>query len=135
MWPFSRNKQPARVPAIRIGAVSVRWNCEFEWWEFSDEQFSYSLCDNSEFNVALLNELGQAKQWLIELDEQISAVIKTHLWEGSEWNGVKNVVGIDVSSLLSKREIDIAYADDSWGDLGVNVIITAGKITGSYAGD
>lgn len=135
MWPFSRNKQPSPVPAIRVGEISVRWDCEFEWWEFSDGQLRYSLCDNPEFDVALLNELGQAKQWLIDLDEQISAVIKKHLWEGCDWNGVKNVIGIDVSSLLTKREIDVSYADDSWGDLGVNVIITAGKITESYAGD
>lgn len=135
MWPFSRNKSRTPNPSVRVGEISVLWDREFDHWEFNDGQFRYSLYENPEFDVALLNELAEVKKWLIDLDEQISAAIKGHLGDRYEWNGVKDVIGIDVSSLLTKREINVSYADDSWGDLGVNVIITAGKITDSYAGD
>ena len=43
---------------------------------------------------------------------------------------------IDVSWLTTKRQIDVSYVgDDYWGDLGVNFIITDGRITDSFAGD
>jgi hypothetical protein len=136
MWPFTSKKKQSPVPAVRAGDISVRWSAEFEWWEFSDGEFNYSLIDNPEFDVAILNKLGMVKHWLVDLNHEIDAEIKKNLEGWCEWAGEKHVVGIDVSGLISKQEIDVAYADGAdWGDLGVNIVITEGKVTDSYAGD
>ena len=74
-------------------------------------------------------------QWLSDLDTQLDNEIKKHLEGWCDWTGEKQLVGIDVSWLIEKREVDVSYANDDWGDLGVNVVITDGKITDSYAGD
>ncbi len=48
----------------------------------------------------------------------------------------KNLVSIDVSWLLEKDQVDVSYAgSDNWGDLGVNIVITGGKIDHVYSGD
>lgn len=136
MWPFSGKQKSPRVPAIRVGPISARWNLEFGWWEFRDGDFAYLLADNPEFDVALVDQLGKVKRWLSELDQAINAEIKLHLDGRCEWSGNKEVVSIDVSALMSKQEIDVAYVDgDRWGDLGINVVIVAGKVANSYAGD
>jgi len=135
MWPFSRSKKSAPVPAIRCGNVDIVWNTTFQWWEFSDGPVDYSLYDNPVFDPSLLPKLPTVAKWLEDLDSEINAKIKEQLEEWCGWKGQKDLVGIDVSWLAAKNEVDVSYAHEDWGDLGINVIITAGKITGSYAGD
>lgn len=105
-------------------------------WEFTDGGIDYSLSDNPVFDPSVLAILPKIATWLKELDAQIDEEIKKHL-EGwcDDWCGQKELVGIDVSWLVTKNEVDVSYAHESWADLGVNVIITDGKITDSYAGD
>ncbi len=136
MWPFSRDKKPTRVPAIRCNGTDIIWNTTFQWWEFTVDDVDYSLTDNPVFDPMVLAKLPEITGWLEALDAEINVQIKRHLegW-GDVWQGQKDLVGIDVSWLLSKNEVNVAYADDDWADLGVHVIITNGKITGSYAGD
>jgi len=136
MWPFSSKKKKATpIPTIRCGNISVRWNAQLYWWQFSDGEIDYSLA-GPEFDVAVLNSLVLVRRWLTGLDKEIDAEIKKHLEEWCEWTGEKHVVSIEVLNLARKNEIDIAYAGgDNWGDLGVNIVISDGKIINSYAGD
>ena len=136
MWPFSRNKTSTPVPAIRCGDIDVTWNPISHWWEFSDGGIDYSLSDNSIFDPSVLTKLRKIAEWLEDLDSEIDEEIKQHL-EGwcDNWRGQKELVGIDVSWLVAKNEVDVSYAHEDWADLGVNVVITDGRITNSYAGD
>lgn len=136
MWPFSSNKKPTLGPAILIGEISVHWNKDFNGWEFSDGEYVYSLADQPMFDTAILEILAVAKEWLVELDSEIETEIEKHLQGWCEWTGEKHVVGIDVSRLMSHQEIDVSYAGgEEWGDLGINIVITGGRVTSSYAGD
>jgi len=57
MWPFSSKKKKATpIPTIRCGNISVRWNAQLYWWQFSDGEIDYSLA-GPEFDVAVLNSL------------------------------------------------------------------------------
>lgn len=134
MWPF-RSKKTV-VPAVRVGNISARWDSQLEFWQFNDGEFSYSFCGNPEFDVAVLNKLGIVKQWLLELDQEIDVEIRKNIDGWSKWAGKKHVLVIDVSELIKKSEIDVTYeGDDEWGDLGVSIVITDGRITDSYSGD
>jgi hypothetical protein len=135
VWPFSRNKKSAAVPAIRCGDIDVTWNRDFNWWEFSVGDKHYSLTDNTVFNPSVLSDLDTVDEWLLKLDNKIDSEIKTHVDGWCEWRGQKELVSIDVSWLIKKREVDVSYAHDDWADLGVNIVITNGTITNSYAGD
>lgn len=137
MWPFSskKKKKATSIPTIRCGKISVRWNAQLHRWQFSDGEIDYSLA-GPEFDVAVLNSLVLVRRWLTGLDKEIDAEIKKHLEGWCEWTGEKHVVTIEVLNLARKNEIDIAYAGgDNWGDLGVNIVISDGKIVNSYAGD
>ena len=135
MWPFSRNRKPTPVPAMRCGDVDVIWNSDFQWWEFSSGDIDYLLAENPVFDASLLPKLPTVSAWLVDLEFQIDDEIRKHLEGWCDWNGEKELVGIDVSWLVTKNEVDVSYAHEDWGDLGVNVVITDGKITRSCAGD
>lgn len=135
MWPFSRRKKSTPVPAIRCGDVDVTWNRDFLWWEFSSGDIDYSLTDNPVFDPSLLSELPKVAKWLVDLHAEIDNEIKKHLDGWCDWKGQKDLVGVDVSWLVTKNEVDVSYAHEDWADLGVNIVITDGRITSSYAGD
>jgi hypothetical protein len=135
VWPFSRNKKSIPVPAIRCGHIDITWNPIFHWWEFSDGDIEYSLSENSVFDPSVLSKLPSVAKWLQDLDAEINDEIKKHIQGWCDWTGQKDLVGIDVSWLATKNEADVAYAHKEWADLGVNIVVTDGRITNSYAGD
>ena len=135
MWPFSRDQKTAAARVVRSGGIDVEWNSCYGWWEFCADGINYSLHDNPSFDPELLARLPQVTQWLTVLDAEIDAVIAGHLEGWCAWTGRKELVNVDVSWLLQKGQIDASFADDDWGDLGVNVVITGGAISDSYAGD
>lgn len=106
------------------------------WWEFTENGIDYTLSDNSVFDPSVLARLPEVSKWLEGLDTEINEEVKKHLvgW-CDDWRGQKGLVGIDVSWLIAKNEVDVSYAHEDWADLGINVVITDGRITDSYAGD
>lgn len=135
MWPFSRDKKPEPVPTVRCGDVEITWNLEFLWWEFSTGEIDYSLIDNPVFDSSLLSRLTDVAEWLAGLESEIDHEIQKHVDDLCDWQGQKDLIGVDVSWLVTKNEVDVSYGHQDWSDLGVNVVITDGKITNSYSGD
>lgn len=135
MWPFSRNKKATPVPVVRCGSIDVVWDSTYHSWEFSDGEIDYSFSDNPVFDPSVLQHLPKVSQWLEELDREIHEEVKKQLAGLWDWQGEKDLVGIDVSWLVARNEVDVSYAHEEWADLGVNVVITDGRITDSYAGD
>lgn len=135
MWPFTHKKRTVLVPAIRCNGVVVLWNTAFEHWEFSIDGVNYTRRDNPVFDTEIMSQLHLPMKWIAELDARLEAEIKEHLEGWCDWTGKKELLSIDVSWLIAKREIDVEYFHDDWGDLGINIVITNGKFTSSYAGD
>lgn len=126
MWPFSRNKISDSIPAICCGDINITWNTEFDWWQFSDGGIDYMLVENPVFDPSLLSKLQEVAQWLAKLDSQIDVEVKQHLEGWGDEAGEKQLVGIDVSWLIDKHQVDVSYANEAWADLGINIVITAG---------
>jgi hypothetical protein len=77
-----------------------------------------------------------ARGWLDEEFESIKVEVRKNLEGWCDWDGDPELIGIEVSDLIESGQIDASFVgDDSWGDLGVNVLLKNGKVTGSYAGD
>ena len=93
------------------------------------------MTENSVFDVAVLPILPKIEEWLAGLESEIDSEIKKHLEGWCDWKGHKDLVNVDVSWLVTKNAVDLSYAHEDWADLGVNIVITDGKITNSYAGD
>ncbi len=134
MWPFSCNQKPSAVRPIRCGDVEVTWNSRFDLWEFSVGEIDYSFASPT-FDPSVLPTLSVIEPWLTELDTEIDQEIAKHLDGWCDWKGEKDLVGIDVSKLVANNEVDVSYAHEDWADLGINIVIAAGIIVDSYAGD
>ncbi|WP_164103258.1 hypothetical protein [Candidatus Laterigemmans baculatus] len=113
----------------------VQWDSSGERWEFTVGGIDYAVHQNPIFDTSLIAKLPLVSEWLTDLDSQIDEEIRRNLKGWCEWTGEKDLVAIDLSGLIERSEIDVSYAYDDWGDLGINVVIQDGKITGSYAGD
>tara|TARA_R110002020_G_scaffold95038_2_gene228232 strand:- start:20 stop:430 length:411 start_codon:yes stop_codon:yes gene_type:complete len=136
MWPFNRSQANLPVPRIQIGDVQVVWQDVLNGhWEFSTGEILYTLYDNPIFDVSLINELPIVSQWIDDLRSQIEEEIKKQLEVWAEWTGDYDLVVVDVSHLIEKREVELSYAHESWADLGINIIVAEGKILSSEAGD
>ena len=136
MWPFSRKVSNKPTPTIKVGETLINWRKGLDWWELVIDGTSYSLTDNPVFDTQIIDELPRIRQWINDLDAEIDKEIAEQLDGWCEWDGKKEIVSIDVSSLLEENRVDVSYAgNDNWGDLGVNIVIVAGKIDHVYSGD
>jgi len=135
MWSFSRNKKSVPGPEIRCGDIKITWDSDDHQWEFSVGDIDYSLSENPVFNLSLLSQLDAVVEWLQTLDAEIDSEIKKHLDGRFDWKEQKELLGIDVSWLIDKNEVEVSYVHDDWGDFGIFVFIANGKITNSDSGD
>ena len=136
MWPFSRKVSDKPTPTIKVGETLIKWRKGLDWWELVIDGTSYSLTDNPVFDTQIIDELPRIRQWIKDLDAEIDKEISKQLDGWCEWDGKKEIVSIDVSCLLEENTVDVSYAgNDNWGDLGVNIVIAAGKIADVYSGD
>ena len=135
MWPFKTRRGITRIPSIRCNGLEVHWNVAAGWWEFRYDGTYYSMAENSTFDTSLPSKLDLVQPWLSSLELEIDNEIRTHLEGSNSGIAEKQIVGIDVSWLVDKGEIDVAFASDLWDGLGVNIVITDGRVTDSYAGD
>ncbi|TWT63579.1 hypothetical protein [Rubinisphaera italica] len=136
MWPFNRSQSNKPVPKIQINDVQVVWQDVLNGhWELSYGEILYTLYDNPIFDVSLINELPIVSQWIADLRPQIEEEIKKQLEGWAEWTGDYDLVVVDVSNLIEKREVELSYAHENWADLGINLIVAEGKILSSETGD
>ena len=84
--------------------------------------------------TALLSHLDVIPRWLEDLGPAIDAKVDEMLGRPGEAAN-KELVTIDVSRLADERQIEVSYAHDGWGDMGIAISITDGRVTGAEAGD
>jgi hypothetical protein len=133
MWPFTKQKRLQQ--SVKVGDILVKRDNSFSIWEFDVDEIGYTYDKNS-FDTQVLSELPKVTKWIKNLDSQIEQEIIKHLDGWCDYNGLKEIITIEVSELLTENEVDISYSgSEDWADLGINIVIKNGKIHNSYAGD
>ncbi|MCZ6834650.1 MAG: hypothetical protein O7G85_02655 [Planctomycetota bacterium] len=136
MWPFSKPNQDNPLPTIKVGDLIIKWDKSVGCWEFEIDGIHYDLIHNPVFDPQIIDELPKIRQWINALEAEIDKAIAEQLDGWCEWDGKKDLFSIDVSCLLEKDQVDVSYSgNEKWGDLGVNIVITDGKIVDVYSGD
>lgn len=130
MWPFHRKRVEQPTPSIHCDGVDVRWIKKLGW-EFHLGGVCYTLYDNPVFNPSLLTQLEEVSTWIAHLDSEIDKIVEQH----APSNGIKELIAIDVSWLVEKRQVEVEFVNEEWGDLGIGIVINDGVITDSFAGD
>ena len=115
--------------------MTARYDVKLKRWTFH--------CDGIEFNVSGIPfdpaAFGWAREAAAVIRSQVSE-IRSRVMECLEgWPGDKTkaqILSVDLDDYASSKTFDVAFVgDESWGDFGVNVIITDGKIVDAYGGD
>ncbi|MDB6024441.1 MAG: hypothetical protein JWM68_664 [Verrucomicrobiales bacterium] len=115
--------------------MTARYDAQLEQWAFE--------CDSIEFNLSGIPFNEMAFDWAKEASATIRVLnseIQSRVMESLEdWPCDKTtaeILCVDLDEYGQSKTMDVAFVgDESWGDFGVNVIITNGRIVEAYGGD
>jgi hypothetical protein len=135
MWPFGKKESSPAPQDVLVGEMTARYDAKLKYWIFQ--------CDNIEFNLSGIPFDQRAFDWAKEacatihsLEDEMRALVIQEL-EGWPCDKTKSeILSADLDDYAESQTMDIAFVgDESWGDFGVNVIITARRIVDVYGGD
>jgi hypothetical protein len=134
MWPFKKSK--ATPPAdISGGDMTAHYDELLEYWEFQWAGFDFHI-RGIPFNQDAFGWAREVAPVIRKLEPNIHARVMECLQDWPCDKTKAEVLCVDLDDYGKSKTIDMAFAgDDSWGDYGVNVIITDGKIEDAYGGD
>lgn len=149
MWPFAP-KSVSRLPRVVIDGVSVVVDADDREFSFERRGVLYTF-NGDVFDAGNLGRLDEVERWIAANDAEIRAVVGEHLKGWIEWDGFLPAPLVDITDLGPNNHITCDYSNPhdggedapphkgrpsvSWGDLGVNVEIVAGRVTDHSAGD
>jgi hypothetical protein len=134
MWPFKKSK--ATPPNdVSYGEMTARYDTQLEDWGIEWEGLEFHVT-GIPFNEAAFDWARDAAKVIDALRPEIVARVMTCL-DGWPCDKTKaEILSVDLDDYGTERRMDIAFTgDDSWGDFGVNAIVTDGKIVDVYGGD
>jgi hypothetical protein len=115
--------------------MTAKYDVLLEYWEFEYGGLEFHI-RGIPFNEAAFEWARRAASVIRTLDAEIRERVMECL-QGWPCDKTKaEVLCVDLDEYGKSKTIDLAFTgDDSWGDFGVNVIITNGKIVDAYGGD
>jgi hypothetical protein len=106
-----------------------------ECWEFELEGLEFHI-RGIPFNEAAFDWAREAAPVIRRLEAEIRTRVMECLQDWPCDKTKAEILCVDLDDYGRSKTIDIAFTgDDSWGDFGVNAIITDGKIVDAYGGD
>ena len=136
MWPFSKKTVYSQPAEISRDGLTARYDAGIRQWIFQCEGIQFWL-SGIPFNEHAFAWAREAVPVIKKLETSIRDKVAECL---KEWDGVDaraaELLCVDLDDYAENRAMDLAYVgDDSWGDMGINIIITDGSITDAYSGD
>jgi hypothetical protein len=135
MWPFGKKVSSPPPEDVTSGELMARYDVKLKHWAFECEGIEFNV-SGIPFNQSAFGWAKEACKAIHSLDDEIRARVVQCL-EGWPCDKTKaEILSVDLDDYVESQTIDVAFVgDDSWGDFGVNVIITGGKIADVYGGD
>ena len=131
MWPFQK-KAP---PDVTRGGRTARYDPQLEYWAFECDGIEFHV-KGIPFNEAAFDWARRAVEVIRSLDEDIRSRVDECLRDWPCDKSKKEILGVELDEYPESKTILVAFTgDDSWGDLGVDVTITDGKIVDVSGGD
>jgi len=135
MWPF--HKQTSALPPEDVSkdGFTARYDPKLKHWVFVHERIEFNL-SGVPFDINAFEWAKEALMVLRTLDGQIRSSVIECL-EGWPCDQTRaEILCVDLDEYGEGKTLDVAFVgDETWGDFGVNVIITEGKIVDAYGGD
>jgi len=104
-------------------------------WSLRCEGIKFQVSGNP-FDRAAFGWAKEAASVIHSLDHQIQSRVAECLEDWPCDKRKAEILSADLDNYAASKTIYVAFVgDESWGDFGVNVIITDGKIVDAYGGD
>jgi hypothetical protein len=135
MWPFSKkNLSPPPADFSKDG-MTAKYDTNLKEWTFENEGIEFSL-SGILFDENVFQWSKEASAIIQKLEGQIKVRVEECL-EGWPCNKTSaKILVVNLDGYRESKSMDIAFVgDETWGDFGVNVIITNGQIEDVYGGD
>jgi hypothetical protein len=108
--------------------MTARYDQQLEYWAFECDGIEFHL-KGIPFNEAAFDWARQSAEVIRALEKDMRARVAECL---KDWPGDRTkaeILGVELDEYPEARTILVAFTgDDSWGDFGVDVTITDGKI-------
>jgi len=135
MWPFTKPATSSPPADVSRDGLTACYDSKLQCWVFQCEGIQFWL-SGIPFNEEAFAWAREALPVILKLEAPIRAKISACL-EGWECDlRSAELLRVDLDDYAESKTMDLEYTgDDSWGDLGVNVIVTDGKIVDVLGGD
>ncbi|MCU0794690.1 MAG: hypothetical protein MUF31_02025 [Akkermansiaceae bacterium] len=133
MWPFNK---PSSPEPVTVGGLTASFSRQVEQWELTVDgiDFTYGPRD---LDLAIFEWARTLAPMVQQLKEPILAAARNSV---SDWDKLRTesaeILSVDLSEYPSMglASVDVT-GDDSWGDLGVTVVLKNGQIIAVDSGD
>src|SRR4051794_23675503 len=135
MWPFGKKTTAPPPEDVKGDGMTARYDVKLKHWIFVFDGLEFNL-SGIPFNAAAFGWAREAAAVIRSRDKPIRSRVMECL-EGWPCDKAKaEILSVDLDDYAESKTLDIAFVgDESWGDFGVNVIITDGEIVDAYGGD
>ena len=134
MWPF-RKPKPNRLADVSRGDMTARYDQQLEFWVFEYDGIEFHLA-GIPFNEAAFDWAREASGVIRTLDSEIRARVMEYLGDGPLDKTKTEILGVELDEYSESKTFVVAFTgDESWGDFGLDVTITEGKIVAVDGGD
>ena len=115
--------------------MTARYDTALEYWVFQCRGIEFHL-NGVPFDEAAFGWAREAANLIHTLRADIDSRVQSCLKDWPCDKTKADILTVSLDDYKASKTLDIAFlGDDSWGDYGVNVIITDGKIVDAYGGD
>jgi len=134
MWPFNKFKKTPPTD-VTCGDMTARYNTNLECWVFEFRGIDFQI-NGVPFNEAAFGWAREAASIIHVLRAEIDSKVQGCLEDWPCDKSKAEILHVDLGDYAETKTITLAFTgDDSWGDFGVDVTITDGKIVAADGGD
>jgi hypothetical protein len=137
MWLFGKKVTSLQPGDVSRGEMTARYDVNSKHWAFRSDGVEFNL-SGIPFNELAFDWAKDVLAVIRSLDDQIRARVRECLesWPCDKTKAEILSVSVDLDKFLESKTLKVAFVgDESWGDFGVEVIITDGRIVDVYGGD
>jgi len=115
--------------------MTARYDQQLEYWAFECGGIEFHV-KGIPFNEAAFDWARQSVEVIRSLDGDMRSRVDECLGDWPCDKSKKEILGVELDEYPESKTIIVAFTgDDSWGDMGVDVTITDGKIVAVDGGD
>ncbi len=135
MWPFAKkNSSPPPADFSKDG-MTAKYDSKLKEWAFQNEGIEFSL-SGIPFDENAFQWSKEASAIIRNLKDQIKTKVEECLEGWPCDKAAAKILVVDLDGYRESKSMDIAFiGDETWGDFGVNVVVTNGQIEDVYGGD